>query len=143
MPIVHVRSRAAQTTPVFADQKFFAVRDLARLGLGRIAHEEYRFDDSRYYYYLVPSDSERLPEALYESATSRYEKKDYESARELLDELKALKVHHPYEDEAWILDSYVDLAQCKFPDTASHDTTTLFEETSVPKFWTMVEINST
>jgi hypothetical protein len=108
--------RASQTTPVFADAKFFAVRDLARLGLGRIAHEQYRFDDSRYYYYLVPSDSERLPEALYESATSRYEKKDYESARDLLDELKALKVHHPYEDETWILDAYVDLAQCKFPD---------------------------
>ena len=108
--------RAAQTTPVFGDSKFFAVRDLARLGLGRIAHEQYRFDDSRYYYYLVPRDSERLPEALYESATSRYEKKDYEGARELLDELKALQVHHPYEDETWILDSYVDLAQCKFPD---------------------------
>jgi len=108
--------REAQTTPVFADTKFFAVRDLARLGLGRIAHEEYRFDDSRYYYYLVPKDSDRLPEALYEAATSRYEKKDYEGARELLDDLKAVKTHHPYEDEAWILDAYVDLAQCKFPD---------------------------
>jgi hypothetical protein len=108
--------RAATTMPVFADAKFFAVRDLARLGLGRIAHEQYRFDDSRYYYYLVPRDSERLPEALYEAATSRYEKKDYDGARELLDELKALQVHHPYEDETWILDAYVDLAQCKFPD---------------------------
>jgi hypothetical protein len=108
--------RSAQTTPVFADAKFFAVRDLARLGLGRVAHEQYRFDDSRYYYYLVPRDSDRLPEALYEAATGRYEKKDYDGARELLDELKSLQTHHPYEDEAWILDAYVDLAQCKFPD---------------------------
>ncbi len=104
------------TTPSFGDDRFFKVRDLARLGLGRIAHEQFRFDDSRYYYYLVPRDSDRLAEALYEAATSRYEKKDYEGARELLDELKGLGIHHRYEDEAWILDAYVDLAQCKFKD---------------------------
>ena len=80
--------RQGRTTPVFADQRFFAVRDLARLALGRLAHEESRFDDSRYYYYLVPRDSERLAEALYEAATSRYEKKDYDGALELLDELR-------------------------------------------------------
>ena len=91
------------------------MRDLAAAcAPGRVAHEQYRFDDSRYYYYLVPRDSERLAEALYEAATSRYEKKDYQGARELLDELKGLQIHHPYEDEAWILDSYIDLAQCKF-----------------------------
>jgi len=106
--------RATTSTPVYADERFFAVRDLARLALGRVAHEQYRFDDSRYYYYLVPRDSDRLAEALYEAATSRYEKKDYQGARELLDELKGLQIHHPYEDEAWILDSYIDLAQCKF-----------------------------
>jgi tetratricopeptide (TPR) repeat protein len=105
---------ASSSTPVYADERFFAVRDLARLALGRVAHEQFRFDDSRYYYYLVPRDSDRLAEALYEAATSRYEKKDYEGARELLDELKGLQIHHPYEDEAWILDAYIDLAQCKF-----------------------------
>lgn len=106
--------RAQDSTPVYADERFFAVRDLARLALGRVAHEQFRFDDSRYYYYLVPRDSDRLAEALYEAATSRYEKKDYQGARELLDELKGLQIHHPYEDEAWILDAYIDLAQCKF-----------------------------
>jgi hypothetical protein len=108
--------RQDRTAPVFADERFFAVRDLARLALGRLAHEAGRFDDARYYYYLVPRDSDRLTEALYEAATTRYEKKDYEGARELLDELKALQIHHRYEDEAWILDSYIDLAQCKFPE---------------------------
>jgi tetratricopeptide (TPR) repeat protein len=107
-------NRQSNTTAVFADAKFFVVRDLARLALGRVAHEEGRFDDARYYYYLVPKDSDRLAEALYEAATTRYEKKDYEDARELLDELKAIQSHHRYEDEAWILDAYVDLAQCKF-----------------------------
>jgi hypothetical protein len=108
--------RQDHSAPVFADERFFAVRDLARLALGRVAHEQGRFDDARYYYYLVPRDSDRLAEALYEAATTRYEKKDYEGARELLDELKGLGIHHRYEDEAWILDAYIDLAQCKFPD---------------------------
>lgn len=107
--------RQDKTTPVFADERFFAVRDLARLALGRVAHEQLRHDDARYYYYLVPRDSDRLAEALYEAATTRYEKRDYEGARDLLDELKALKVHHRYEDEARILDAYIDLALCRFP----------------------------
>jgi tetratricopeptide (TPR) repeat protein len=108
--------RSASTTPVFADEKFFAIRDLARLGLGRIAHEQGRNDDARYYYYLVPQDSDRLAEALYEAATTRYEKKDYDGARELLDELTALGVHNRYEDEAHVLDAWVDLARCRFAD---------------------------
>jgi tetratricopeptide (TPR) repeat protein len=109
-------TRSATTMPVFADEKFFALRDLARLGLGRIAHEQRRHDDARYYYYLVPQDSDRLAEALYEAATTRYEKKDYDGARELLDELAGLGVHHRYEDEAWVLDAWVDLARCRFAD---------------------------
>src|SRR5580693_2699161 len=108
--------RSATTTPVFADERFFAVRDLARLGLGRIAHEQGRNDDARYYYYLVPRDSDRLAEALYESATTRYEKKDYEGASDLLGELAGLGVHHRYEDEAWVLSAWIDLARCRFPD---------------------------
>jgi hypothetical protein len=108
--------RSDKTTPFYADERFFVVRDLARLGLGRVAHEQFRNDDARYYYYLVPRDSDRLAEALYESATTRYEKKDYDGARELLDELKALGIHHRYEDETWVLDAYIDLARCKFED---------------------------
>ncbi len=110
-------TRRDRTSSMFGDEHYFAVRDLARLALGRVAHEQYRFDDARYYYYLVPRDSDRLAEALYEAATTRYEKKDYSGAEELLDELSALAAtsgHHRYEDEAWILGAYVDLAQCKF-----------------------------
>lgn len=108
--------RQSKTTPFFAGEEYFKVRDLARLALGRVAHEQFRHDDARYYYYLVPRDSDHLAEALYESATTRYEKKDYDGARELLDELKGLGVHHRYEDEAWVLDAYIDLARCKFDD---------------------------
>jgi hypothetical protein len=108
-----------QQTPkraaMFGGSEFFRVRDLARLGLGRLAHEQYRFDDARYYYYLLPNDSENITEALYETATTRYEAKDYDGARQALDDLKRLKVNYVYEDEAYILDSYVDLATCHFP----------------------------
>jgi hypothetical protein len=98
--------RQQRTLPLFADAAFFNVRDMARLALGRVAHEQERQDDARYYYYLVPQDSIRLPEALYESATTRYEKKDYEGARELLTELAIQD-----RDSA-----YSDLASCKFAD---------------------------
>lgn len=108
--------RTPKRAALFGRADFFRVRDLARLGLGRVAHEQYRFDDARYYYYLVPNDSERLPEALYETATTRYEAKDYDGAREAMDELKRLGVDHPYQDEAIILDAYIDLAVCRFPD---------------------------
>lgn len=106
--------RQDRSAPVFADPRFFAVRDLARLALGRVAHEQLRHDDARYYYHLVPRDSDRLAEALYEAATTRYEKRDYQGARALVDELTALRRHHRYEDEARILDAYVDLALCHF-----------------------------
>jgi hypothetical protein len=108
--------RQDQSAPVFADERFFAVRDLARLALGRLAHEGKRADDARYYYYLVPQDSKRLAESLYESATSRYEAEDLDGARELLDELRTLGEGHPYDDEAHVLDVYVDVAACKFED---------------------------
>jgi tetratricopeptide (TPR) repeat protein len=107
--------RTPRKAALFGGSDFFRVRDLSRLGLGRLAHEQYRFDDARYYYYLVPNDSERLPEALYETATTRYEAKDYDGAREALDQLARLKISHPYEDEAIILDAYLDLAVCRFP----------------------------
>jgi hypothetical protein len=107
--------RTPKRAPLFGGGDFFRIRDLARLGLGRVAHEQYRFDDARYYYYLVPADSERLPEALYETATTRYEAKDYDGARQSMDDLKRLSTNHVYEDEAWILDSYIDLAMCRFP----------------------------
>jgi hypothetical protein len=96
--------------------EFFRVRDLSRLALGRVAHEQYRFDDARYYYYLVPADSEALPEALYEAATGRYEAKDYAGARDLVDQLRASGVEHPYQDELWVFDAYLDLATCRFPE---------------------------
>ena len=106
--------KTPKLAPLYGGTKFFQIRDLSRLGLGRVAHEQYRFGDSRYYYYLVPADSERFPEALYESATSRYEAKDYRGARDLLDELTAFE-DHVYADEVQVFAAYLDLAMCEFP----------------------------
>jgi hypothetical protein len=109
------KKQTPKRAALFGGSEFFRVRDLARLGLGRVAHEQYRFDDARYYYYLIPNDSKNINKALYETATTRYEAKDYDGARQALDDLKRLKTNHVYEDEAYILDSYVDLATCHFP----------------------------
>ena len=103
--------------PLFGGTDFFQVRDLARLGLGRVAHEQYRLSTTRATTdYLVLHDSDNLPEALYEDRNhALYEAKDYDGARQSIDELKRLKVDNAYEDETYILDAYIDLATCRFP----------------------------
>lgn len=108
-------NKQSKTAAIFGGQRFFAVRDLARLALGRLAHESKRNDDARYYYYLVPNDSNRLAEALHEAATTRYEKKDFEGAEELLGELKKIP-YHSYQDEALVLEAYIQLGRCRFKE---------------------------
>src|SRR5262249_44793071 len=48
----------------YIDGRYYALKDLARLALGRVAHEEGRFDDAFYHYFLIPQDSKKLPDAL-------------------------------------------------------------------------------
>jgi len=98
----------------FVDGRFFEVQDLARLGLGRVAHETYRRDDAFYYYFQVPQDSPRLPEALFESAYSSYEGDEPDTALDLLDQLQVRYPEAPLSDEASILRGYVALARCDF-----------------------------
>ena len=96
------------------DGRFFEVKDLAALALGRVAHEQRRTDDAFYYYFQVPNDSDRVAEALYEAAFTMYEGADHDTAVDLLDQLE---VHHPesvYVDEANILRGYVELGRCEF-----------------------------
>ncbi|MBM4361990.1 MAG: hypothetical protein FJ104_04870, partial [Deltaproteobacteria bacterium] len=68
--------RTPREALAFAGPEFFEIRDLARPGLGRVAHEQRRYDDARYCYYLVPRESPHLAEALYESEATRYEARD-------------------------------------------------------------------
>jgi hypothetical protein len=98
----------------YVDARFFEVQDLARLALGRTAHELRRGEDAFYYYFQVPRDSPRLSEALFEAAYASYEAEDHEVAVDLLDQLDVHAPGSPFADEATILRGYVALARCDF-----------------------------
>lgn len=104
----------------YVDARYFQVKDLARLGLGRVAHELRRGDDAFYYYFQVPNDSPRLPEALFEAAYSRYEAHDFDSAIDLLDQLEARFPHSASADEAALLRGYVALSRCDYEHAQQH-----------------------
>lgn len=99
---------------LFADDRFFEVRDLARLGLGRVAHENVRSDDAFYYYFQVPNDSPEVAAALFESAYSMYEGEDHDTALDLLDQLDVRFSATAFSDEATLLRGYIYLARCQY-----------------------------
>ena len=98
----------------YVDGRYFRVKDLARLGLGRVAHEQGRGDDAFNYYFQVPNDSPRVAEALFEAAYARYEAGDADGAADLLDQLDARYPHSTFADEAAVLRGYVALSRCDF-----------------------------
>jgi tetratricopeptide (TPR) repeat protein len=100
----------------YVDERYFAVKDLAWLALGRVAHEGGRSADAFYYYFQVPQDSDRVAEALFESAHAMYEGEDHATAMDLLDQLEAHFPHAPFVHEAKLLRGYVHLAQCEFEE---------------------------
>ena len=99
---------------LFADARFDDVRDLARLGLGRVAHEQVRGDDAFYYYFQVPNDSAEVAAALFESAYSMYEADDHDTALDLLDQLAARFASTAFSDEATLLRGYIHLKRCEY-----------------------------
>ena len=99
------------------DDRYFTVKDLARLGLGRLAHEQGEYDDAYYHYFQIPDDSVYLPDALFEAAWSMYQKRELATARDLTRELLAAFPSAPTWPEASLLAGYVDLADCKFDDS--------------------------
>jgi tetratricopeptide (TPR) repeat protein len=104
----------------YVDARYFQVKDLARLGLGRVAHEMRRGDDAFYYYFQVPNDSPRLPEAMFEAAYARYEARDFDNAIDLLDQLEARFPHSASADEAALLRGYVALSRCDYEHAQQH-----------------------
>lgn len=102
----------------YVDDRYFQVKDLAWLALGRVAHEGGRSDDAFYYYFQVPNDSERVAEALFESAFAMYEGSDYDTAIDLLDQLDARFPASPFADEATLLRGYVHLGRCEFEEAS-------------------------
>ena len=100
----------------YVDRRYFDVRDLTWLALGRVAHEGGRADDAFYYYFQVPEDSRRVSEALFEGAWAMYEGHDAETAVDLLDQLETRFPASPFVDEATLLRGYVHLDRCEFEE---------------------------
>jgi hypothetical protein len=96
------------------DDRYFTIKDLARLGLGRLAHEQGEFDDAYYHYFQIPEDSSYLSEALFEAAWSMYQKRELSTARDLAAEMLRTFPTAPMWPEASLLAGYVELADCKF-----------------------------
>jgi TolA-binding protein len=96
------------------DERYFTIKDLARLGLGRIAHEQSEYDDAYYHYFQVPDDSAYLPDALFEASWSMYQKRELPTARDLVAEFLNTFPSSPLWPEASLLAGYVELADCKF-----------------------------
>jgi TolA-binding protein len=99
------------------DGRYFTVKDLARLGLGRIAHEQGEYDDAYYHYFQIPEDSAHLPDALFEAAWAMYQKRELATARDLVQEFLREFPGSPLWPEASLLAGYIDLADCKFDDS--------------------------
>ena len=96
------------------DDRYFTVKDLARLGLGRLAHEAAEYDDAYYHYFQIPEDSTYLPDALFEAAWSMYQKRELETSRDLVKEFLTEFPTSPLWPEASLLAGYVELADCEF-----------------------------
>ena len=98
----------------FIDGRYFAVKDLAYLALGRIAHEQGKYDDAYYFYFRVPTDSDRLPDALFEASWSMFQKGEYEAARAFLEEFDHNFHASPLAPDVMLLHAMIDLKSCQF-----------------------------
>ena len=99
------------------DDRYFTVKDLARLGLGRLAHEQGEYDDAYYHYFQIPDDSSYLTDALFEASWSMYQKRELPTSRDLVKEFLKEFPSSPLWPEASLLAGYVELADCKFDDS--------------------------
>jgi hypothetical protein len=108
------------------DERYFTIKDLARLGLGRLAHEQGEYDDAYYHYFQIPDDSSYLPDALFEASWSMYQKRELATSRDLVHEFLKTFPTSPLWPEASLLAGYVELADCKFDDSQTwYDTLAL------------------
>jgi tetratricopeptide (TPR) repeat protein len=100
----------------YIDGRYYALKDLARLALGRIAHEEGRDDDAFYHYFLIPSDSKKLPDALFEAGWASLAHKDYDLGARLVEEFLKLYGSTPRAAEARLLYATLQVKTCRFAE---------------------------
>jgi hypothetical protein len=96
------------------DRRYFGLKELAQLALGRVAHEQARYDEAYYFYFSVPEESEYLAEALYEASWSMYQKGELDAARAFIDQFDRLFPRSPLRAEVAILHAHLDLRSCGF-----------------------------
>jgi hypothetical protein len=108
--------KAGDRIRFYIDGRYYALKDLARLALGRIAHEEGRDDDAFYHYFLVPSDSKRLGDALFEAGWASLAHKDYDLGARLVEEFLKLYGNTPRAAEARLLMATLQVKTCRFAD---------------------------
>ena len=98
----------------FIDGRYYAIKDLAYLALGRIAHEQQKYDDAYYFYFRVPEDSDRLPDALFEASWSMFQKGEYEAAGAFIDQFDRVFPQSPLAPDVLLLHAMIDLKSCAF-----------------------------
>lgn len=102
------------------DERYFRIKDLARLGLGRIAHETENYDNAYYHYFQIPQDSSKVGDAIFEAAWSMYQKRELSASRALLEDFLQQFPSSHLTPEAKLLAGYVELADCHFDEAQSH-----------------------
>jgi hypothetical protein len=103
----------------FIDGRYYNVRDLARLALGRVAHEQGQYEDAFYHYFLIPSDSSKLPDALFEAAWSSLQRREYDLGARLIEEFLKAFPRSPRAFEARLLKATLQVKTCRFRDAES------------------------
>jgi hypothetical protein len=96
------------------DARYFGLKDLARLALGRISHEQDQYDAAYYYYFSLPEESEYLAEALFEASWSMFQKGELDAARNFIDQFERLFPRSPLRAEVSILRANLDVRSCAF-----------------------------
>ncbi|HEY1587439.1 MAG TPA: hypothetical protein VGH63_17200, partial [Polyangia bacterium] len=108
--------KAGDRIRFYIDGRYYALKDLARLALGRIAHEEGRDDDAFYHYFLVPSDSKKLGDALFEAAWASLSRKEFDLGARLVEEFLKLYGSTPRASEARLLMATLQVKTCRFAE---------------------------
>jgi hypothetical protein len=108
--------KAGDRIRFYIDGRYYALKDLARLALGRIAHEEGRDDDAFYHYFLVPSDSKKLGDALFEAGWSSLARKEYDLGARLVEEFLKLYGNTPRAAEGRLLLATLQVKTCRFAE---------------------------
>lgn len=116
--------RARDRLTFNVDHRFFRLKDMARLALGRIAHERGRYDEAYLHYFAIPEESERLNAALFEASWSMLQKGQFVAARAFAEQFDRLFPRSPLRPEVALLRANLAVKTCQF-DGARTEATAL------------------